>query len=124
MTTSGFTNQIWPNSVVDGWYNQGKNWQYGRGMGFSLNTGKFTQVSITMQRSISENLVLQVVWASTTKIGVGRCAQSNFRRGGESYGRVVVVAKYSPSGNVVDEGNKLFDANILPIGLLSPHSSL
>ena len=68
--------------------------------------------------------ILQIVWASTTRLGVGRCVQRNYRRGGRRYSRMVLVARYSPAGNIRNRGNRLYDANVLPIGLLSLHPFL
>ncbi|CAF1052213.1 unnamed protein product [Adineta ricciae] len=61
--------------ATDSWYNEVKQYNYGR-PGFSMATGHFTQV----------------VWKSTKRIGVGYA----FTNDGKT---VYVVAQYSPPGN-------------------------
>ena len=63
-------------------YNEIKDYDYNN-PGFSYATGHFTQV----------------IWARTTKVGVGIARKGNF---------IYVVARYSPPGNYLSQ----FEANV------------
>ncbi|CAG7834193.1 unnamed protein product [Allacma fusca] len=79
------------NSATTVWYNGRENYDY-RQPGFSVATGSFTQL----------------VWSSSQFLGVG-CALKN--------GFAVVVALYTPPGNMLSYGNDpnyLFRQNVLP----------
>ncbi len=71
--------------VVDNWYSEEKTYNYST-PGFHGNSGHFTQL----------------VWKSTTHIGVGRAVI-----GSKTY----VVANYTPAGNITNTGQ--FEANVL-----------
>ncbi|XP_031565022.1 protein PRY1-like [Actinia tenebrosa] len=75
-------------AAVGSWYAEIKDYDYNR-PGFSSNTAHFTQV----------------VWKSTTKVGVGIAAVT---RNGFTY--TFVVARYSPPGNMNMPG--YFAANV------------
>jgi len=72
--------------AVSGWYEEGRGWRYGQGLGFSSGTGHFTQV----------------VWKATTNLG---CAMAKMK------GWTYIVCNYSPPGNL--QGT--FDQNVLPL---------
>ena len=67
------------------WYREVKYYDYNR-PGFSLKTGHFTQL----------------VWKSSTKLGVGVCLD-------KASGKAYVVALYTPHGNMKGE----FPKNVL-----------
>lgn len=68
------------------WYDEVKDYDYGQ-PGFAMNTGHFTQV----------------VWKGTSKLGLG----VSFSQGD---GRVVIVGRYNPPGNVTGD----FPNNVPP----------
>ncbi|CAF0984533.1 unnamed protein product [Rotaria sp. Silwood1] len=72
------------NAPVTAWYNEIQHYNFNRG-GFSKITGHFTQV----------------VWRSTTKLGVGIA----YANGGRS---IYVVTRYSPPGNYAGQ----YQANV------------
>ncbi|XP_061071628.1 GLI pathogenesis-related 2 isoform X2 [Conger conger] len=74
--------------AVDSWYSEIKDYNF-RNPGFQSNTGHFTQV----------------VWKSTTEVGVGLATDGN---------TVYVVGQYSPAGNISNMG--YFEKNVLPAG--------
>ena len=71
--------------AVDSWYSEEHNYDYNR-PGFRSNTGHFTQL----------------VWKSTTHVGVGRAIKGS---------TTFVVANYVPAGNITNAGQ--FEANVL-----------
>lgn len=71
--------------VVDNWYSEERNYDYNN-PGFRSNTGHFTQL----------------VWKSTTHVGVGRAVNGS---------TTFVVANYTPAGNVTNAGQ--FEQNVL-----------
>ncbi|KXJ21233.1 protein PRY1 [Exaiptasia diaphana] len=74
---------------VKSWYNEIYFYDYNN-PGFHSSTGHFTQV----------------VWKSTTKLGVGKATATV-----DGYTRTVVVARYTPAGNVRGQ----FQENVLPL---------
>ncbi|XP_075041580.1 uncharacterized protein LOC142101202 isoform X2 [Mixophyes fleayi] len=74
---------------VDSWYDEIKNYDFGR-PGFRSNTGHFTQV----------------VWKESKEVGVGVATNGN--------GLFFVVGQYSPAGNITNPG--YFEKNVLPSG--------
>ncbi|XP_018084491.1 GLI pathogenesis-related 2 L homeolog isoform X2 [Xenopus laevis] len=75
--------------VVDTWYNEIKDYNFGR-PGFQSNTGHFTQV----------------VWKDSREVGIAKAVDGK--------GMVIAVAQYSPAGNITNPG--YFQKNILPKG--------
>jgi len=73
--------------AVDNWYSEIKDYNFSN-PGFGSNTGHFTQV----------------VWKSSTEVGVGIAMVGN---------AVFVVGQYSPAGNISNEG--YFEKNVLPL---------
>jgi glioma pathogenesis-related protein 2 len=65
--------------ATQSWYDEIKDYNFNR-PGFSMSTGHFTQV----------------VWKSTTKLGMG----IGFADGGR---KVIVVAQYGPAGNMMGD---------------------
>ncbi|KAG8447382.1 hypothetical protein GDO86_014740, partial [Hymenochirus boettgeri] len=76
---------------VDSWYDEIKNYDFGR-PGFRSNTGHFTQV----------------VWTDSKEVGVGVAT--------DGAGLFFVVGQYSPAGNITNQG--YFEKNVLPAGSL------
>uniref|UniRef100_F7C095 GLI pathogenesis-related 2 n=1 Tax=Xenopus tropicalis TaxID=8364 RepID=F7C095_XENTR len=74
---------------VDAWYDEIKNYDFGR-PGFRSNTGHFTQV----------------VWKDSKEVGVGVATDGN--------GLYFVVGQYNPAGNITNPG--YFEKNVLPAG--------
>ncbi|KAM9324102.1 uncharacterized protein PAF06_000100 [Gastrophryne carolinensis] len=75
------------NEPVDSWYSEIKNYNFSK-PGFSSNTGHFTQV----------------VWRDSKEVGFGVATDGK---------RVYfLVAQYSPSGNITNQG--YFERNVLP----------
>ncbi|KAM4697179.1 uncharacterized protein WCC33_015880 [Rhinophrynus dorsalis] len=74
---------------VDSWYDEIKNYDFGR-PGFRSNTGHFTQV----------------VWKDSKEVGVGVATDGN--------GLFFVVGQYNPAGNITNAG--YFEKNVLPAG--------
>ncbi|XP_041918590.1 CRISP/Allergen/PR-1-like [Alosa sapidissima] len=72
--------------AVENWYSEIKDYDFSN-PGFGSNTGHFTQV----------------VWKSSTEVGVGIAMVGN---------AVFVVGQYSPAGNISNEG--YFEKNVLP----------
>ncbi|XP_062405364.1 Golgi-associated plant pathogenesis-related protein 1 [Sardina pilchardus] len=72
--------------AVENWYSEIKDYNFSN-PGFGSNTGHFTQV----------------VWKSSTEVGVGIAMVGN---------AVFVVGQYSPAGNISNEG--YFEKNVLP----------
>ncbi|XP_026108243.1 Golgi-associated plant pathogenesis-related protein 1-like [Carassius auratus] len=72
--------------AVDSWYSEIKDYNF-RSPGFQSNTGHFTQV----------------VWKSSTELGVGLATDGN---------TVFVVGQYKPAGNMTNAG--YFEKNVLP----------
>ncbi|XP_063045309.1 Golgi-associated plant pathogenesis-related protein 1-like [Engraulis encrasicolus] len=72
--------------AVQSWYNEIKDYDFSD-PGFAGNTGHFTQV----------------VWKSTTELGVGVSKVGN---------ATFVVGQYNPAGNFMNEG--YFEKNVLP----------
>ncbi|KAM9393752.1 Golgi-associated plant pathogenesis-related protein 1 [Pholidichthys leucotaenia] len=72
--------------AVDSWYNEIKDYNF-RMPGFRPNTGHFTQV----------------VWKSTSELGVGVAMRGNV---------AFVVGQYHPAGNITNPG--YFQQNVLP----------
>ncbi|XP_015212668.1 GLI pathogenesis-related 2, like [Lepisosteus oculatus] len=73
--------------VADRWYSEIKNYNYNC-PGFSSGTGHFTAM----------------VWKSSRELGVGKATATD--------GSTFVVARYSPAGNIVNQGQ--FEENVLP----------
>ncbi|CAL1611214.1 unnamed protein product [Knipowitschia caucasica] len=73
--------------VTDRWYDEVKNYNFKR-PGFSSGTGHFTAM----------------VWKSSKKLGVGKASAED--------GSTFVVARYSPAGNITNQGH--FESNVLP----------
>uniref|UniRef100_A0AAQ5XJD4 Golgi-associated plant pathogenesis-related protein 1 n=1 Tax=Amphiprion ocellaris TaxID=80972 RepID=A0AAQ5XJD4_AMPOC len=73
--------------VADRWYDEVKQYKFNR-PGFSSGTGHFTAM----------------VWKSSKELGVGKAIASD----GSSF----VVARYSPAGNITNQGH--FENNVLP----------
>ncbi|XP_063054043.1 GLI pathogenesis-related 2, like [Engraulis encrasicolus] len=73
--------------VSDRWYNEVQQYNFNR-PGFTSGTGHFTAM----------------VWKSSRKLGVGKAVASD--------GSTFVVARYTPAGNIVNQGQ--FEANVLP----------
>ena len=71
--------------AVEKWYNGVSNYKFHR-PGFQSDAGHFTQI----------------VWKNTQEIGVGKAKTSD--------GKVFVVARYRPAGNVVNR----FEQNVFP----------
>ncbi|TNN02537.1 hypothetical protein fugu_010024 [Takifugu bimaculatus] len=71
----------------DRWYDEVKQYNFNR-PGFSSGTGHFTAM----------------VWKSTKEMGIGKATASD----GSSF----VVARYSPAGNITNQGH--FENNVLP----------
>jgi glioma pathogenesis-related protein 2 len=78
------------NKAVDAWYNEIKDYNYGK-PGFSMGTGHFTQV----------------VWKSTTTLGCGIATGKYQQRFNGRY----VVCRYTPPGNYLGQ----FPQNVLPV---------
>ncbi|XP_028519627.1 uncharacterized protein LOC110254426 [Exaiptasia diaphana] len=83
--------------AVERWYNEIKDYDYDN-PGYGSKTGHFTQV----------------VWKSSTKLGVGKATAD----AGGGYKKTYIVAQYTPSGNVPGQ----FPDNVLP--LLSSHDEM
>ncbi|KAM4662523.1 uncharacterized protein O3C94_011005 isoform 2-T2 [Discoglossus pictus] len=81
------------NEPVDSWYDEIKNYDFGR-PGFRSNTGHFTQV----------------VWKDSQEVGVGVATDGN--------GLFFVVGQYDPAGNITNPG--YFEKNVLPSGAAPP----
>jgi Cysteine-rich secretory protein family len=79
-------------SAIDAWGNERDLYDFNGPTGFSEETGHFTQL----------------VWKATTSLG---CAASDCS-GKNSLKGFLVVCEYSPSGNVVGQGNAHFRANV------------
>ncbi|KAM9783205.1 GLI pathogenesis-related 2, like [Neosynchiropus ocellatus] len=73
--------------VAHRWYDEVKQYNFSR-PGFSSSTGHFTAM----------------VWKSTQMMGVGKATASD--------GSTFVVARYSPAGNITNQGH--FENNVLP----------
>ncbi|KAB5565417.1 hypothetical protein PHYPO_G00241230 [Pangasianodon hypophthalmus] len=73
---------------VESWYSEIKDYDFNK-PGFKFNTGHFTQV----------------VWKSTTEVGVGLATDGR---------TVFVVGQYKPAGNISNPG--YFKDNVLPAG--------
>ncbi|XP_028836901.1 GLI pathogenesis-related 2, like [Denticeps clupeoides] len=73
--------------VCDRWYNEVNQYNFNR-PGFTSGTGHFTAM----------------VWKSCKKLGVGKATASD--------GSTFVVARYTPAGNITNQGH--FEANVLP----------
>jgi uncharacterized protein YkwD len=71
------------NEPIDKWYDEVRNYNYRR-PGFQSDAGHFTQI----------------VWKSTKEVGVGKAKTPD--------GKVFVVARYRPPGNVVNR----FEQNV------------
>ncbi|XP_043113550.1 Golgi-associated plant pathogenesis-related protein 1 [Puntigrus tetrazona] len=74
------------NEAVDSWYSEIKDYKFSS-PGHQQNTGHFTQV----------------VWKSSTELGVGLATDGN---------KVFVVGQYKPAGNITNDG--YYDKNVLP----------
>ncbi|XP_033877142.3 uncharacterized protein LOC117412703 isoform X1 [Acipenser ruthenus] len=85
---SSASNNIAGSKAVDSWYSEIKDYSFSN-PGFGSNTGHFTQV----------------VWKSSTELGVGKATDGN---------TVYVVGHYSPAGNITNPG--YFQSNVLPPG--------
>ncbi|KAG5270927.1 hypothetical protein AALO_G00173910 [Alosa alosa] len=72
--------------VSDRWYNEVQQYNFNR-PGFNSGTGHFTAM----------------VWKSSRKMGVGKAQASD--------GSTFVVARYTPAGNIINQGH--FEANVL-----------
>uniref|UniRef100_A0A3P8T9Z9 Im:7150988 n=1 Tax=Amphiprion percula TaxID=161767 RepID=A0A3P8T9Z9_AMPPE len=72
--------------AVDSWYSEIKDYDWSK-PGFQSNTGHFTQV----------------VWKSSTELGVGMATDGNL---------LFVVGQYRPAGNISNEG--YFQKNVDP----------
>ncbi|KAG1934588.1 ancylostoma secreted protein [Pimephales promelas] len=72
--------------AVDSWYSEIKDYNFEQ-PGHQPNTGHFTQV----------------VWKSSTELGVGLATDGN---------TVFVVGQYKPAGNITNAGN--YEKNVLP----------
>ncbi|KAF4105124.1 Golgi-associated plant pathogenesis-related protein 1 [Onychostoma macrolepis] len=72
--------------AVDSWYSEIKDYDFSSS-GYQPQTGHFTQV----------------VWKSSTELGVGLATDGN---------TVFVVGQYRPAGNITNAG--LYDQNVLP----------
>ncbi|XP_029468794.1 uncharacterized protein LOC115097266 isoform X2 [Rhinatrema bivittatum] len=75
---------------VESWYNEIKNYNFGR-PGFRSNTGHFTQV----------------VWKDSREVGVGMATDGK--------GLFFVVGQYNPAGNITNAG--YFEKNVSPSGM-------
>ncbi|XP_022220824.2 Golgi-associated plant pathogenesis-related protein 1 isoform X2 [Drosophila obscura] len=73
-----------PNDCVKEWYDEISLYDFKK-PGFAMNTGHFTQV----------------VWKSTTKLGMGKAASKG--------GKIYVVGRYQPQGNILGK----FEQNVL-----------
>ncbi|XP_012694483.1 GLI pathogenesis-related 2, like [Clupea harengus] len=73
--------------VCERWYNEVQQYHFNR-PGFTSGTGHFTAM----------------VWKSSCKLGVGKAVASD--------GSTFVVARYTPAGNIVNQGH--FETNVLP----------
>ncbi|XP_047450355.1 Golgi-associated plant pathogenesis-related protein 1 [Mugil cephalus] len=73
--------------AVDSWYSEIEKYNF-QNPGFTSGTGHFTQV----------------VWKSTTEVGVGMATNGK---------TVIVVGQYRPAGNISNPG--FFEKNVLPI---------
>ncbi|XP_073668199.1 uncharacterized protein [Paramisgurnus dabryanus] len=74
--------------AVDSWYSEIKDYNFGKS-GHQPKTGHFTQV----------------VWKSTTEVGVGMATDGK---------TIFVVGQYSPAGNITNAG--YYEKNVLPAG--------
>ncbi|XP_051513491.1 Golgi-associated plant pathogenesis-related protein 1, partial [Myxocyprinus asiaticus] len=83
---SSATKQLTGKEAVECWYSEIKDYNFEK-PGFQSNTGHFTQV----------------VWKSTTEVGVGMATDGN---------TVFVVGQYSPAGNITNAG--YYEKNVLP----------
>lgn len=93
---SSSTRELPGQEPVDSWYDEIKNYDFGR-PGFRSNTGHFTQV----------------VWKDSKEVGVGLATDGN--------GLYFVVGQYNPAGNITNPG--YFEKNVLPSGsAVSPDS--
>lgn len=86
---SSSTRELPGQESVDSWYDEIKDYDFGR-PGFRSNTGHFTQV----------------VWKDSKEVGVGIATDGN--------GLFFVVGQYSPAGNITNPG--YFERNVLPSG--------
>ncbi|XP_066436116.1 uncharacterized protein [Eleutherodactylus coqui] len=86
---SSSTRELPGQEPVDSWYDEIKNYDFGR-PGFRSNTGHFTQV----------------VWKDSKEVGVGVATDGN--------GLFFVVGQYNPAGNITNPG--YFERNVLPSG--------
>ncbi|XP_020917049.1 Golgi-associated plant pathogenesis-related protein 1 [Exaiptasia diaphana] len=82
------TNEGTCEQAVQSWYDEIKDYDY-QNPGFSSKTGHFTQV----------------VWKSSTKLGVGKATADD----GGGYKKTYIVAQYTPAGN-----SGAYAANVLP----------
>nr|XP_033817962.1 uncharacterized protein LOC117368424 [Geotrypetes seraphini] len=76
--------------VVDTWYSEIKDYNFSK-PGFQSNTGHFTQV----------------IWKDSKEFGIAKSIDGK--------GMVIVVAQYSPAGNITNPG--YFQKNVLPKGM-------
>lgn len=96
-------------SAIDAWGNERDMYDFGASVGFSKETGHFTQL----------------VWKETESMG---CAAVDCKGKNDLKGHIV-VCEYWPPGNMVGEGNKYFRKNVeakvevktpLPVGVEVP----
>ncbi|XP_048119193.1 Golgi-associated plant pathogenesis-related protein 1-like isoform X1 [Alosa alosa] len=87
-SSSSATVKLTGKEAVEIWYREIKDYDFSK-PGFGFNTGHFTQV----------------VWKSSTEVGVGIAMVEN---------AVFVIGQYSPAGNIATDDH--FEKNVLPAG--------